>query len=94
MTLQGVDDCNTDTNNTGTATATDDSGSVSVTYSDSVSGVYPQVVKRTWTATDPAGNAASCVQTITCLRLPPSLVTDGQGRIFDRDPTTPCRTSV
>jgi hypothetical protein len=88
VTLQGAD-CNTDPSNTGAATATDDSGGVNVTYSDSVSGEYPQVVKRTWTATDPAGNAASCVQTITCLRLPPSLVTDGSGCVFDCDPTPP-----
>ena len=79
--------CNTDPSNTGTATATDDSGSVSVTYNDSVSGTCPQVVKRTWIATDPSGNVASCVQTITC--LPPSLVTDGSGCVFDSDPTTP-----
>jgi len=78
--------CNTDPTNTGTATATDDC-SVTVTYSDLVTGVCPKVVTRTWTATDGAGNIASSVQTITC--LPPSLVTAGFGCIFDRDPTTP-----
>ncbi|MGD0745549.1 MAG: DUF4082 domain-containing protein [Verrucomicrobiota bacterium] len=79
-------DCNTDPANTGTATATDDCGAM-VSYSDVVSGICPKVVTRTWTATDGSGNTASSVQTITC--LPPSLVTDGSGCIFDRDPTTP-----
>jgi hypothetical protein len=88
VTLQCAS-CNTDTNNTGVATATDDSGTVTVTYSDVVSGVCPKVVTRTWTATDPTGNAASCVQTVTCVPLPPSLVTDGSGCVFDRDPSTP-----
>jgi hypothetical protein len=78
--------CNTDPSNAGTATATDDSGSARVTCSDAVSGVCPRVVKRTWTATDAAGNAASCIQTITC--LPPSLMTKGSRCVFDRDPTT------
>jgi len=59
-------DCNTDPSSTGTATATDDSGSVTVKYNDAVSGECPKVVKRTWTATDAAGNTASCVQTIMC----------------------------
>jgi hypothetical protein len=88
VTLQCAN-CNTDTNNTGVATSTDDSGIVTVTYSDLVNGVCPKVVTRTWTATDPTGNAASCVQTITCVPLPPSLVTDGSGCLFDSDPTTP-----
>jgi hypothetical protein len=88
VTLQCAS-CNTDTNNTGVATATDDSGSVTVIYSDVVSGVCPKVVTRTWTATDPTGNVASCVQTITCVPLPSSLVTDCSGCVFDSDPTTP-----
>jgi hypothetical protein len=81
-------DCNTDPSNTGTATATDDSGSVTITYDDSVTGECPKVVQRTWTATDGAGNAASCVQTITCLPFT-SLMTDSSGCVFDRDPSTP-----
>lgn len=77
--------CDTDPSNTGTATATDET-SVTVTYQDFTSGACPKVTKRFWTATDAAGNIASCVQTITC--LPPSLVTDGSGAIFDRDAST------
>ncbi len=82
-------DCNLDPSHTGTATATDDSGSVTVTYSDLASDGCPKVIKRAWLATDGVGNTASCVQTITC--LPPSLVTDSSLCIFDRDPATPAQ---
>ena len=47
----------------GTATATDNcSGSVTITYSDAVSG---NVTSRTWKATDAAGNFSTCIQTLT-----------------------------
>jgi hypothetical protein len=72
--------------NTGWASATDINGINAISYSDSVSGVSPQVVQRTWTATDLAGNKANYVQTITC--LPPSLVTDDKGCMFDFDTTS------
>jgi hypothetical protein len=78
-------DCDTSTNNTGAATATDES-SFTISYNDSVSGYCPKVTKRTWTATDFFGNTSHCVQTITC--LPSSLVTESDGCIFDRDPST------
>jgi hypothetical protein len=78
---------NTNVINTGLATATDDFGISKLTPSDSVKGVCPMVVSRTWTAIDPSGNKASCVQTITC--LPPSMVTDSGGCIFDVNPTSP-----
>jgi hypothetical protein len=46
----------------GNATATDNSGVVTVTYTDAVSG---NKTTRTWKATDPSGNYATCTQTIT-----------------------------
>ncbi|NCI51651.1 T9SS type A sorting domain-containing protein [Sediminibacterium roseum] len=46
----------------GTATATDNSGVVNITYTDAVSG---NKTTRTWKATDPSGNYATCTQTIT-----------------------------
>jgi VCBS repeat-containing protein len=46
----------------GNATATDNSGVVAVTYTDAVVG---NKTTRTWKATDPSGNYATCVQTIT-----------------------------
>src|SRR5262249_14279227 len=52
---------------TGTATGTDACGSVSITYSDSVSNNCggSRVISRTWTATDQCGNSASALQIIT-----------------------------
>jgi hypothetical protein len=54
---------------TGTPTATDAGGSVTITYNDDRSGLTncdsTGVISRTWTATDPSGNASTCVQTIT-----------------------------
>jgi len=36
-----------------------------ISFEDSAAGSCPQVITRTWTATDACGNSASCVQTIT-----------------------------
>ncbi|MCK5804871.1 MAG: tandem-95 repeat protein, partial [Lentisphaeria bacterium] len=36
-----------------------------ITYSDSTSGICPQAITRTWTATDASGNSSIGVQTIT-----------------------------
>lgn len=64
-------ECNTSTDPgvTDTAMATDTFDSnPRVAYSDSVLGgtcLGTKVIKRTWTATDRAGNSSSCVQTIT-----------------------------
>lgn len=50
---------------TGTATASDACGSVVVNYADVVSGGCPQVIVRTWTATDDCGNEVSGEQVLT-----------------------------
>ena len=49
--------------------ASDNCGMV-VTYQDVASGTCPIIVQRTWTITDPSGNSATCVQTIT-VNAPP-----------------------
>jgi hypothetical protein len=76
-------ECNTsiDPSVTGTATATDNCGSPKVSYVDSVGlGTCPntKLISRTWTATDSAGNSASCVQTITVVDTTPPTI-GGQG---------------
>lgn len=80
------DGCDIDPANTGYPTVTDESP-YTLDYVDLlvVEGC-PQLVERTWVATDAAGNSASCLQTLTC--LPAALVTDSSGCIFDRDPAT------
>ncbi|MCZ4410371.1 hypothetical protein O3Q51_16260, partial [Cryomorphaceae bacterium 1068] len=73
-----VVDCGGDTSPTatGTATATDDCGQeVVVSSSDVASGTCPEVITRTWTATDACGNSSSCDQVIT--------VTDTDSPVFD-----------
>jgi hypothetical protein len=57
---------------TGTATATDNcTASPTITYNDDRSGLTncdaTGVIVRTWTATDAAGNASTCPQTITVI---------------------------
>lgn len=66
-------ECNTDPANTGTATA-QDNRPVRIAYTDETSGDCPKTVRRTWTATDDAGQTASCVQTITCRAADTTLV--------------------
>jgi len=67
---------------TGYATATDDSGVPPViTWSGRTSGSCPETITRTWTATDAAGNFATCDQTITVTPgywsdVPPQVTTD------------------
>ncbi len=53
------------------------SGTVTVTYSDVITGTLPcnGIIKRTWTARDFCGNTATCVQTITVNDItPPNIV--------------------
>src|SRR5262249_12172107 len=54
----------------GSATATDPGDpSPVITYSDTVAGLCPTIITRTWTATNAAGNYATCQQIITVNNL-------------------------
>ncbi|MGA2241055.1 MAG: HYR domain-containing protein [Verrucomicrobiota bacterium] len=66
----------TDPSSTGVATASDicDS-SPTLTFTDAVSGNSPQIITRTWTATDNSGNSNSCVQIITIQDTTPPVIT-------------------
>jgi len=67
----------TTTNSTGVALAQDGCGSVTVTFSDSVSNNCgaTSLIKRLWTATDQCGNSTNGIQTITVRDLKaPSLI--------------------
>jgi len=63
----------------GKATATDNCGTVAdLSYSDEeLPGqcALDRIILRTWTATDPCGNSASCVQTITIEDSTPPVIT-------------------
>ena len=66
----------TDPGSTGVATASDTcDSSPTVTFTDAVSGNYPQTITRTWTATDSSGNSNSCVQIITIQDTTPPVIT-------------------
>ncbi len=61
---------------TGMATASDTcDSSPTVTFTDAVSGNSPQIITRTWTATDNSGNSNSCVQIITVQDTTPPVIT-------------------
>ncbi len=51
------------------------SNSISLTYMTVTNGVCPLVATRTWMATDPCGNTASCSQTVTLQNTNPPVLT-------------------
>jgi hypothetical protein len=67
----------TSTNSTGVATASDACGSVTISYTDSVTNGCngTKVVSRLWTAADSNGNSTNAVQTITVRDTTPPVVT-------------------
>ena len=66
----------TDPGTTGEATATDNCDPEPIiTYAGLVYGACPEVIERTWTATDAAGNISTCVQTITVQDTTPPVIT-------------------
>jgi len=69
---------------TGVATATDNCGSVTISRIDStISARCPQIIKRTWTATDTCGNKSFCVQNITVQdTTKPTISGPADGNVF------------
>ena len=54
---------------------------------DDASGFYPVgVTTVTWTLTDPAGNSATCEQTVTVIDIEPPIVTCPEDITVDNDP--------
>ena len=65
----------TDPSSTGTATASDTcDANPTVTFTDAVSGTWPQIITRTWKATDASSNSVTCVQTITIQDTTPPVI--------------------
>jgi hypothetical protein len=88
-------DCNvsTDPSNTGYAFALDNCGGISLTYTDTIVGLCPKVLSRTWSAVDTCLNSASCVQLITIADLtPPTITCPGDVTIDCNDSTDPANT--
>ena len=87
----------TDPSHTGFATATDAcSASNTITYGDD-SGNAPgseayEVILRTWTATDAAGNASVSTQTISIIRL--SIICPPDATVECGNPTEPSHTGI
>lgn len=65
----------------GDAVASDNCELAQITFGDSGSGLCPEIITRTWTATDSSGNSASCDQYIIRIDPDGSFVTGG-GRIW------------
>jgi hypothetical protein len=82
-------DCNqeTDTTVTGSATATDDcQATISISYTDVLTGICPQFINRTFTASDGCGNTASCTQLITITdTIPPTIICPPDVTVFCRE---------
>jgi uncharacterized repeat protein (TIGR01451 family) len=82
----------TDPSHTGWATAIGNCDPV-VSYSDSISGMCPTIITRTWTATDTGGNVATCTQIITVVdTTPPVLTVPPDMAVGAGDPTDPAYT--
>ncbi len=79
----------TDPTNTGQATAKDNCDSKpKITYSDATSNSCPEIITRTWTATDDSGNSSTGVQTITVQdTTPPNLNVPADMTVETHDPT-------
>src|SRR5262249_39560501 len=75
----------TSTNANGVATAIDTCGSVTVTYSDSVSNICgnSRMIPRTWRATDACGNVATALQTLTIRDTTPPVLTIPQNVVVE-----------
>src|SRR5262249_56608480 len=84
-------------NATGRATAQDDCGTVTVSYSDSVTNLCAgtKVIARTWTALDYCGNSTNAVQTIVVQDItPPTLTTPSSLTLECPANTNPTNTGV
>lgn len=88
----------TDPYATGFATASDNCTNVTVTYNDNRSGLTncnaTGIIYRTWTATDGASNAITCVQTITITDTVAPLFTATQTNITTTNVTGLCSAVV
>jgi hypothetical protein len=80
----------TDPGATGTASASDTCDQYPVvTYSDSISGTWPQIITRTWKATDSSSNSVTCPQIITVQdTTPPTLTSVPTGSDLGCSPAT------
>ena len=81
----------TTTNVTGNASANDESSTVTITFTDSVTNLCgnTKVIARRWTATDLCGNKSSCTQMIRVVdTTPPVLVCSGNKTVECTAPWT------
>jgi len=97
ITLSAGDD--TSPASTGQATATDTChANPKVTYSDVINGSCPEVITRTWVATDVGGNTTACDQFITLPdNVPPVLTCAADTTVecgADPDPATTGQTTA
>ncbi|MGE5520771.1 MAG: hypothetical protein ACM3VS_12645 [Candidatus Dadabacteria bacterium] len=88
-------ECGTSTatsNTGGTASATDNCSAI-VTYNDVVQTGCMTIITRTWTATDPCGNTATCVQHITIRDRTAPIITCPSGSTGSATATDNCTPS-